>query len=449
MRKYVTLIFIYIFSLHGFSQGLFESAGSDEATVGNKNLTLNGYVRGSVYGASENYDFTSVFGELGFQAKFTPSHAFLFADVRIREGIRFNENNFAVELKEAYAGYQSDKFDIYLGNQIVTWGRTDGFNPTNNINPNDYFFLSAKPDDQKLPNFMLRMKYRITPSIDIDITGMPWYRPSVYRYDLFQIAEGVSFDEGELPDRKIENSSFGARINFNLSSLGFSLSWFHGYDPFYGFDVKSIDLTILQEPQIVYQPDYYQKDAVGADLAIPLSNWIIRGEMAYNQTYFYKKHMYVPNPDIAWVLGLEHEFFGITTIVQYVGKFTFDFQELETPVLDDPTDIDQLLQFASDNIYYESELFNRKVFLQEKQTNHALFLTLTRSFLYSTIMAEITGYYNLTSDDYFIRPGITWNINDALSTSVGANIMIGPKNSVFDYASEVLNGVFAELRVSF
>lgn len=449
MRKLGTIICILFYSLTTFSQGLFETAQIDEQTGENKNLTLNGYARGSLYGGSKNYDFTTVFGEFGFQAEYTPSKAFLYADIRIREGIQFNENNFRVELKEAYGGYRSDKFDIFLGNQIITWGRTDGFNPTNNINPNDYFLLSAKPDDQKLPNFMLRAKYRITQSMDIELISMPYFRPSVYRYDLFQIAEGVSFDSAELPEKNLENSTIAVRVNFDLPAMGFSFSWFHGYDPFYGFDVKSIDLSLLQEPDIVYQPDFYKKDVFGADMAVPAGSWVIRTELAYNQTYNYENYMYVPNPDLAWVFGLEHDFFGITTILQYIGKYTFDFQELNKPVLNDPTDIDQILQYARDNIYYESEIFNRKVFLQQEQTNHALFLTLTRSFLYEAIRAEITGYYNITSDDYFIRPGITWNITDALSTTAGANIMIGPENSVFSYASDVLSGVFCELRVTF
>ncbi len=449
MRNFQIVVCLLIFSMPVFSQGLFESAQAEEPSSENKNLSFNGYVRGSVYGGSKNYDFTSVFGEVGLQTLYTPYKAYLYADVRIREGVQFNENNFKVELKEAYAGYRSDKFDIYLGNQIVTWGRTDGFNPTNNINPNDYFFLSAKSEDQKLPNFMLRARYRITPTIDVDLIGLPWFRPSVYRYDLFSINEGVTFDTGELPEKNIENSSIAARINFDLPAIGFSFSWFHGYDPFYGFDVKSIDLSHLQEPGIIYQPDYYQKDAFGADMAFPAGSWVIRTEVAYNLTYNYEKYMYIPNPDLSWVLGLEHDFFGITTIFQYIGKYVNDFQDLQTPVLEDPTDIDQIIQYARDQIYYESELFNRKVFLQQKQTNHALFLTLTRSFLYDAIRADLTGYYNFTSDDYFVRPAVTWNITDALSTTAGAYIMAGPENSVFNYASDVLNGVFAELRVTF
>ena len=44
----------------------------------------------------------------------------------------------------------------------------DGFNPTDNITPYDYFFLTANPDDQKLPNILLQAKWYITPKVNFE-----------------------------------------------------------------------------------------------------------------------------------------------------------------------------------------------------------------------------------------------------------------------------------------
>ena len=153
---------------------------------------------------------------------------FLFSDIRVRGGLNLGEEYTTFQLKEAYAGYSSDKLDIFLGNQIVTWGRTDGFNPTNNITPNDYFFLSADPDDQKLSNFMLRTRYRIFDKIDIDLIGIPFYVPSIYRYDLFDMGQGVKFASPTLPEKSFRNSSAAARINVELPRIGFCLFLFQG-----------------------------------------------------------------------------------------------------------------------------------------------------------------------------------------------------------------------------
>ncbi|MCD4768618.1 MAG: hypothetical protein K8R35_00425 [Bacteroidales bacterium] len=419
-------------------QGLFESA----------QVEFNGFVRGSAFGGSELYDYSSLFGEFCLQSKLSHGSTYLYADLRFRGGVNFDEEYVEIQLREVYAGYQSDKFDLFLGNQIVTWGRTDGFNPTNNITPNDYFFLTSDMDDQKLSSFMLRMKYRLSPVIDIELIGIPVYSPSNYRFDLFDLGEGVSYGEATLPGKSFGNGSVATRLNFEFSKIGFSVSCFRGYDPFYGFNVKSVDF-ITGEPVIINTATPYLKNTIGADFSMPVSSWILRGEAAYNITDDYEQFMYIPNPDITYVAGVEHDFWGVTTILQYVGKKTLDFTKLQLPVLSDPSDPLAQIQYAVEMIEYESALFNRKMFYQQEETNHAIVLLLSKAFAYDTWNVELAGYYNITSEDLMIRPKVTWRITDALTASLGGSYMSGPEKSIFDYSAPVLSGVFAELKASF
>jgi hypothetical protein len=150
--------------------------------------------------------------------------------------------------------------------------------------------------------------------------------------------------------------------------------------------------------------------------------------------------MYIPNPDISYVAGLEHNFWGIVTILQYVGKYTLDFTPLEeVPENSNPNDI----------IMYELTSFNRKIFYQQEKTNHALTLSLSKSFAHETMGVEIMGYYNITSEEWFIRPKYTWHMTDHLETAAGGMYYAGPDKSLFSYAADVMNGVFIELKVSF
>lgn len=421
-----------------FGQGLFETAGEGEEKATTK-LDWSGYVRGTVYGGSNQFDYATLFGEAGLQGRLSRGKAFILADARLREGSQFGESAHMLQLKEAYAGYQSPKVDIFLGNQIVTWGRTDGFNPTNIITPKDYFFLTPDPDDQTLPNFMLRARYRIIPAIDLEVNAAPRYRPSSYRYDLFNLGEMAQFTEGSLPPQTLENGTLSAKLNVELPGAGFSVSYFNGYEPFYGFNIQQIDLSNILAPMIIYQPAFYRKQAIGGDFAVPLGSWIARGEAAASFTKSYEAQMHVPNPDLYYVLGVEREFLGITGIFQYIGRYTFDFQELTAPPQEN----------FLERIQYESTLINRKIFQQQEETNHALFLSLSRSFAHETLRAECSAYYNITSEEYLVRPAISWQISDALSATAGASIMGGPEGFIFDYAKDVLNGGFAQLKVSF
>jgi len=458
-----------LFAFAMYSQSLFESAmDSVSANSNNKaELSLNGYARGSIYGGSKNYDLSSGFAELSLQGKFDYKNAFLQSDIRFREGMFFNERQREIQFKELYAGYRSEKFDAFLGNQIVTWGRTDGFNPTNNLTPNDYFFLTANMDDQKLSNFMLRMKYRMTPLIELELIGIPFYKESNYRYDLFDLNSEIviadlpvpmppvqvnaHFDKITFPERKLKNGSIGARLNFELPQAGFSFSYFRGYDPFHGFNLQDIATSETDPTQpvvITYAPKAYLKNTLGADFAIPVSTWIFRGEMAYNFVENKDKHMYIPQSDFSYVFGIEKNWNDFIFIGQYIGKKVSDFSELTEPILN-PADQLSLMTFPMEMAKYESSLFNRKIFNQQEKMNHAVSLTISRSFAYEVWNAELTGFYNFTSEEWMIRPQLTWKISDALALAVGAQYMKGPDKSLFYYSSPVLNGAFAELKVSF
>ncbi len=449
MAKKYLLLSLFIISCFWLpAQGLFESITSERNDNGDEgSFSLNGYVRGSAYGGSKAYDFSTLFGEFALQGRLSRGKTFFYGDVRVREGLFFDERQTIVELKEAYAAYRGENSSFYIGNQIVSWGRTDGFNPTDNITPHDYFFLTPDHDDQLMSNFIIRSRLRFTPSAELDVIAIPVYGRSNYRYDLFDIGDNAHFAEAVLPDKKLKNAGFGARMNFELPAIGFSLSYFRGYNPFYGFRVENIEIS--PEIDIEYVADFYKKNTLGADFALPVNNSIIRGELAYNHTKDYEQNMHIPNPDISYVAGFEKNIFDIISIVQYVGKHTLNYEKLQKPVMPEPPDPDNMMQYAIDMINYESELFNRKIFQQQEKFNHAFMVTLNRSFAYEVIDVELAGYYNITSEEYLIRPGFTWRLTDRLTAQAGASLMYGKEGSIYDLSGEILNGVFISLKASF
>ncbi|HOW31169.1 MAG TPA: hypothetical protein PLP88_06355, partial [Bacteroidales bacterium] len=353
MKRLMTIpVFVLLFILNAPAQGLFESSQSDTVAqpAAAKTFDLNGYVRGTAYGGSKTTDFSNLSGEFALKAKIAHGSTFLYADARFREGTFFSDRQSVVELKEAYAGYTGNRLSVYLGNQVVSWGRTDGFNPTNNITPNDYFYLSSETDDQKLGNFMLRPKVRLSDQAELEMVVVPVYKPSVYRYDLFDMGGNCRFMQTLVPNAKAKNATLAARLNIELSAAGFSVSYFHGYDPFYGF--KADTILFQPSPYIIYKPAVYRKNTFGTDFAIPVSQWIFRGEAALNLTKDYLENQQIPNPDLSYVFGIERTVSGFNTILQYIGKYTFDFQPISEPVLTDPYNPLAQMQYAIDKINY-------------------------------------------------------------------------------------------------
>jgi hypothetical protein len=60
--------------------------------------------------------------------------------------------------------------------------------------------------------------------------------------------------------------------------------------------------------------------------------------------------MNIPNPDITYVVALEHNFWGVTTIFQYIGKYTIDYTDLQEPILSDSTNPLSQMQYTVDMI---------------------------------------------------------------------------------------------------
>jgi hypothetical protein len=411
---------------------------------------FSGNVRASAFILSPEYDYSMVFSEFNLITSLTEDKFILKSDLRLRTGIKFDDYFNDFELKELYVAYDNRKIGLYLGNQIVNHGRADGFNPTNNLNHINYFFLSSEPDDQIMSNFMLRFKYRLNRNIDLELTGMPFYKPSQYKYELFDLGENVVFKETVLPKKTFLNSSFNARLNFEYSAIGFSLSWYNGYNTFHGFALEEIRFYD-QYFIITNAGSPYYKQSIGADFELPASFAIIRGEAACNITTDYEKEMYIPNPDISMVGGIEKEVAGTTLILQYIGKYIIDFKEITPPDITqyNISDPMEMVRYISDNTHYEMTLFNRKSFMQQSGWNHAASLFVMRSLAYDAIKIEVAGMYNFTSEEYLIRPGVRWNLNDHLGFAIGGMYMYGPEASIFNHSKALLNGMFLEMKISF
>jgi hypothetical protein len=212
--------------------------------------------------------------------------------------------------------------------------------------------------------------------------------------------------------------------------------------------MSSLDLSTGQ-PAITIASVPYQKTTVGADFAIPAKMFIVRGEVAYNMVGNKDNKAYIPNSDLSYVVGLEANASGFMFLAQYISKYTFDFKELSEPVLIDPTNPFALMQFAGAMVDYQIRKFNRAIFNQQKKFNHALSLTVSKSFLYDQLNAELTAYYNFTSEEFMIRPCLTWKINDILSLAGGGIYMYGKENSLYNFSSRIMNGGFIEFKASF
>jgi len=409
---------------------------------------INGFAKGSVFAGFEAFDISNAYGEFGLKSSFSGNSVGFFADLRVRDGVFFGEHQTIVNLKEAYAEYSGNYFGLSLGNRILNYGRATGINPTDNICPKDYFFLSSDAEDMKMSNFMLKTNVKPISAINLELAVIPIFKPSVYRYDLFDMGEYAVFAENKLPEISFNNMSYSAHLDATLTGIDFSLTAFHGFDPYYGFNV--IGISMMPTISVVNQAAFYKKNSFGLDFSIPVKSCIIVGEAAYNQTSGYNDNIFTPNPDMHYVLGIEKDVYGVKIIAEYIGKYVFDYAKLYAPSMpSDLTDTVQLINYMTETVMYESAKYNQRIFNQYYEISHSLMLNLHRTWLWETMTTDLTMLYNLSTEEKMLRANITWKASDELGISLGGQYMDGPENSIYNLSGKVMSGLWLGMKYSF
>lgn len=417
-------------------------------TGGSQPLQISGYTRASVYGGGKKYDFASLFAEAALNGNFRNGNALLSADIRLRSGIGFSERYTVAEIKEAYGGYHSEKFSVLMGNQIVNWNRSDLFSPFAALAPSEPFFLSGNPDDQRMSSFMLNLSSRISERVSCRMVLIPVYRESQYRFDLYNLGEGVGFTGFETPEKKLKNGSIGFKLDITLPGTDLSFKLFRGFDPDYGFKMLSFTPDISGSFNIVNQAVPYLRRTAGADIAVSAGRFILKGESVVNFTENYEKEIHIPYPSIELVAGAETSLHNFVISAEYSCKRTIGFRKLPVPLLTNPADPSSMLLYAEEMARYEFAQLNRKIFRQQKQYNHSLALNLSGSLADEVLKINLSAIGYLTSSEFLLNGNLEWKVTDNLSLSAGFNYLSGPQKSPFYYSKDVINGVFTQIKVS-
>jgi hypothetical protein len=434
------------------AQGLFEKA---EETLNPRKLSfeLNGYLRSTLFAGktpeANKAEIKSGYGEAAIKLKVRKKNfGDAFAEIRFRQGSEWNQAVSEAVLREAYLNLYLGPFDFRIGHQIVVWGRADGFNPTDNITPQNGLVRSANEDDRRVANFLIRSFLNIKP-FRLEAIWVPFFRFSVIPTDFFPLPENISL-EPDYPLTSLDNGSIALKLNLEIASFDASISYFNGFNPVPGlcFDITGMPGTSsAADPgtdilSFLLKP--YRMHIFGADFSTSLKglNMGLRGEIAYRKPQGdYGTDVYIPNPDIYYVIGIDKELFmNFSILLQYIGRYVLDYTALEEP--DESND-------PSRYLIYELALKNRLISSQQYEISHSLFCRLGWRLLHETLVVELVGMTSITSEEFLIRPKIVYDIADAFSFTLGGELYIGPRDTLFGIIDSYMSSVFTELRISF
>jgi hypothetical protein len=332
-----------------------------------------------------------------------------------------------VYLDEAYLNLYLGSFDVRVGKQIYAWGRADGFNPTDNLTSWDYTdFLDT--EDERLGLISARVDYYFG---DWTLEGVlaPTFTPSVLptadsRWFPVMAAEipnpqfpaigqptlkaSYALVPSVLPEKSLKNTQYAMKLSGIYRGWDFSVSWFDGFDDLPALHTKTIVDSAFTSAEIVLQPRYHRRRAIGADAATTVGSIGLRGEAAYYLTEDWNgTDPAIDDPYLQYALGVDRTF---------------------SDLLPDK-DLFVLLQWVQ-----EVQIPDRQTVYRITDLNHVFRKSLMgKADLdfgeYTKLTSE--GVFNVETEDWWVQLGLDKSIVDGVNLYAFIDLLGGPQDSFF------------------
>jgi len=434
---YRTIFCLLIMTNLILAQGLFENTLQDEQSSepSGLNYELNGYIRGGAFtgpvAGDRCYESKSVYGESALKLRVRKGHAGnAFAEIRLRRDANNEQCGNTAELREGYVNAYMGPFDVRIGQQIVVWGKADGYNPTNTITPLDLLVFSPDEDDRRNSNFVIRSFWNGR-NISLETIWIPVYEPSVLPFSRVKLDNGLQLGDAVYPDHSLKNNGGAIKLHYDGASIDGSISYFKGYFPMPGISAAKND----NKTNTIY-PEAYRTEVIGADFSTTCGKYGLRGEFALKNPD--KKETYwqsIPNKQFEYIFGIDRDYGHFSLIVQYIGKHVFDYDESDDS---DASDIQKKVR-----------LWNRMISMQLKERCHSLSFRPAWTLLHETLNVEILGQVCFKTREKYFKPKVTYDLTDDLHIGIGAQWYSGPEETLYGQIDDSINACFIELKTTF
>ena len=146
---------------------------------------------------------------------------------------RWSNNENELHLREAYITWYPSWGEVKVGKQIHAWGAVDGNNPTDNLNPYDYYYMFLPGAERKVGTISGSVKYYWN-AWQMEGIFIPEHEENRFPFGEKAFPLDIPMFAPKLMDVE-PGSEFGFRVQSTLGSSDFSLSYFDGRDRSFSF----------------------------------------------------------------------------------------------------------------------------------------------------------------------------------------------------------------------
>ncbi len=369
----------------------------------------------------------------------------------MREG-----GNWDFLLREAYAEFRRETFNIGLGRQIVTWGKLDDMMILDQLSPQDFrWFAFYTKQERKIPVFMLKTGY-YGPRYSIEGVLIPVFTPSEIDYfgtdwALFgrmkETVAGGPWPEPvkqmvgsiDIDDRTAANTAEGGvRLRATEGRTDYALYYLSYYNRLPALREYTPAGRLTKQFLFMPGPDtlsalaaanptardltldagYERVHAVGVDFETVMGSYGVRGECG-----FFSDLPFTRASDLAYVRK--------KTLAAGIGVDYTTFNNLYWNV-----------QVVANKILNTEDLVETESFSQE------IVLNVNRDFMMGDLTLDFSGIYQITEGGWMARPEMAYTMRAGLDLICGLLLLGGDETSMFGrYKHKDL--IYTQLRYRF
>ncbi|MFH1128866.1 MAG: DUF1302 family protein [Candidatus Omnitrophota bacterium] len=337
------------------------------------------------------------------------------------DGFKRKESRF--EPWEIYLDYYGDKLNLRVGQQLMRWGKSDEVNPTDVFSPEDLseFFNEVERAKRKLPVFAVKTDaYFKNYSLEtfwlpffrktrLDAAGNDW-EPYLFRY---YRSLGLRFLDDHGPSKRVEHSSFAAKIKREGENSDLSLSYSYHYAETPALEIN----PLLLEVSSIYP----RQHTIGSDFETVIGKFGLRTEGALTtKTPFLSYDPQVPSTilyknALNYIIGADYTL---------------------------PSDLYINLQ------YTQQYIFNYSKDLATQQSEDSIVWRISQNLRHETIVLKTTGRYFLSTKDLLFEASLLYKFTDNFNLTTGLYLFDGQDNGTFGQYKKN-DQLFARLKYSF
>jgi len=330
------------------------------------------------------------------------------------------------ELREFYTQVSPASFmDVKIGRQVFTWGTGD-FIFINDVFPKDYVSFFTGRDDEylKAPSDGIRVSL-YNDIVNTDLVVIPVFKPNTIAkgdrlsfLDTFQggIA-GRNSDRMLIePPHQFNNTEFALRFYRTFGSYEAAVYFFRGFYKMPRGYKDEANRELYYPPLNVY----------GASLRGPFMGGIGNIETGFYQSREDKNgdNRLVENSSFKILGGYEKDLGNDLRIgFQYFYEQILDYDNYKAALL--PQDF-----------YWD-------------ESRHLLTMRITKLLWQQTLTLSLFMFFSPSDMDCYIRPVVSYDVNDNLTATLGANLIWGEDDITEFGQMENNSNIYLRIRYSF